>query len=70
MKMANIMYKAGIYIISVLLSVYAISGINFNNFFKKDKEIEAKVFLIILAFSLGYLLGSFAINFLDYSRIY
>ncbi len=64
------MYKTGIYIISVLLSVYAISGINFNNFFKKNHQIEAKVFLLILVFALGYLLASFIINFLEYSRFY
>lgn len=64
------MYKAGIYIITVLLSVYAISGINFNNFFKKNHELEAKVFVIIISFALGYLLGSFIIEFLEHSRIY
>ncbi|MDD2504777.1 MAG: DUF1146 domain-containing protein [Bacilli bacterium] len=64
------MYKAGIYIITVLLSVYALSGINFNNFFKKEHDLEAKVFVIILAFVLGYLLGSFIIDFLSYSKVY
>lgn len=66
----NIMYKAGIYIISVLISVYALSGINFNNFFKKERELEAKLFVLILAFALGYLLARFIIEFLEYSRIY
>ena len=64
------MYKAGIYIVSVLISVYALSGINFNNFFKKERDMEAKVFVLILAFALGYLLASFIINFLEYSKFY
>ncbi|MDD2207781.1 MAG: DUF1146 domain-containing protein [Bacilli bacterium] len=63
------MYKALIYAISVLISVYALSGINFNNFFKKNHELEAKTLIIILSFALGYLLASFVINFLEYSRI-
>lgn len=63
------MYKALIYAISVLVSVYALSGINFNNFFKKNHELEAKTLIIILSFGLGYLLASFVINFLEYSRI-
>lgn len=64
------MYKSAIYIISVLLSVYAISGINFNNFFKKNRELEAKIFVILLAFSMGYLIANFLIDFLNYSKIY
>ena len=64
------MYKAAIYAISVLLSIYALSGINFNNFFKKEHELEAKVFIIILAFALGYLLASFIMDFLEYSKIF
>ena len=63
------MYKALIYAISVLVSVYALSGINFNNFFKKNHELEAKILIIILSFALGYLLASFVINFLEYSKI-
>lgn len=63
------MYKALIYTISVLISVYALSGINFNNVFKKNHELEAKTLIIILSFALGYLLASFVINFLEYSRI-
>lgn len=63
------MYKTGIYIFSVLLSVYAISGINFNNFFKKGKIFEAKVFVILISFIMGYLIGSFAIEFLTISEI-
>ncbi|MDD4187471.1 MAG: DUF1146 domain-containing protein [Bacilli bacterium] len=63
------MYKALIYTMSVLISVYALSGINFNNFFKKNYQLEAKVFIIIISFALGYLLASFVINFLEYSKI-
>ena len=63
------MIKTCIYIISVLLSAFVISGINFNNFFKKNHIIEARFFVIIISLIMGYLLGSFIIEFLDVSRI-
>jgi uncharacterized integral membrane protein (TIGR02327 family) len=69
MKMVNMIYKTIIYFISVLLSAFTISGINFNNVFKTNHIIEAKIFVIILSFIMGYLLGSFIIEFLSISKI-
>ncbi len=63
------MYKVLIYTFSVLISVFALSGVNFNNVFKKNYKNEAKVLIFILSISLGYLLGSFIIEFLNVSRI-
>ena len=63
------MYKVLIYTLSVLLSIFAVSGINFNNFFKKNYKNEARIFIFILSISLGYLLGSFIIEFLNISKI-
>ena len=62
-------YKTYIYIVSVLLSTFALSGINFTNFFKKNKEIEAKIFVILIVIALGYLVGSFVITFIECSKI-
>ena len=62
-------YKTYIYIISVLLSTFTISGINFNNVFKKNKVVEAKIFVILLVLALGYLVGSFVITFIECSKI-
>ena len=64
------MYQAGIYIISVLLSVYAISGLNLNSVFKKDHIWEARTFLVICALALGYLLASFILNFMEISKVF
>lgn len=58
-----------IYILSVLLSVYILSGINFNNFFKKNHIIEAKLFIIVISLIMGYLLGKFIIEFIGISKI-
>ncbi len=63
------MYKVIIYSLSVLISVFALSGVNFNNFFKKNYKLEAKIFVIILGLIMGYLLGSFIIEFFRISKI-
>lgn len=62
-------YKTYIYIVSVLLSTFALSGINFTSFFKKNKEIEAKIFVVLIVIALGYLVGSFVITFIECSKI-
>lgn len=62
-------YKTYIYIISVLLSTFALSGINFNNFFKKNKIIESRVLIILFSLALGYLVGTFVIAFIEVSKI-
>ena len=62
-------YKTYIYIVSVLLSTFALSGINFTNVFKKNKEIEAKILIVLLAMSFGYLVGTFVIEFIECSKI-
>lgn len=57
------MVKVVIYILSILVSMFAISGINFNNFFKKNHLWEARIFIVIISFILGYLLAEFILNF-------
>ena len=62
-------YKLILYIIMVLLSTYTLSGINFNNFFKKNKVVEAKIFVISLGIIMGYLLTNFIVDFIEVSSI-
>lgn len=70
MKMVNIMnYKLIIYVITVLLSTYTLSSINFNNFFKKNKVFEARLFILMLSFIMGYLLTNFIVDFIEVSKI-
>lgn len=64
------MYKTLIYIFCVLISVFVLSGINFNDFFKKNHVVEARIFIIIISFIMGYLLGSFIIEFLTISAVF
>lgn len=62
-------YKVFIYIITVLLSTYTLSSINFNNFFKKNKIIEARIFILLLSFIMGYLLTNFITDFIEVSKL-
>jgi len=63
-------YKLFIYIIVTFVCVFALSGINFNDFFKKGKILEAKIFVVIIALSLSYLVANFIISFLEISKIF
>ena len=57
-------YKIYIYVVCIFLSAFAISGINFNNFFRKNRVIEARVLVLLLSLALGYLVGSLVISFI------
>lgn len=62
-------YKVILYIVFTFISAYGISGINFNYIIKKEKVIEARVLVVIISLSLGYLLTNFTIDFLNLTRI-
>lgn len=62
-------YKTYVYIVSVLLSTLALSGINYNNFFKKGKIFESRLTIVLFSLALGYLVGSFVITFIEVSKI-
>lgn len=62
-------YKIFIYIVVTLATAFALSGINFNNLFKKERIVEAKIFIILITLSLSYLATNFIINFLEISKI-
>lgn len=57
--------KIYIYVITLLASAYAISGINFDAFIKKNKAIEARVLVIILSIACSYLVTNFITDFLN-----
>lgn len=58
-------YEIILYIIFTFVAAYALSGINFNTIIKKDKVIEARVLVIVLSLSLGYLLTNFVMAFVN-----
>lgn len=58
-------YKAIIYVITLFFSIFAISGINFDGFIKKNKALEARILVLLLSVSLSYLLTNFITDFVD-----
>lgn len=53
--------KIVIYALSLILTAFAFSGINFNNLFKKNHIIEARIFAMLVIIGISYLVGSFII---------
>ena len=62
-------YKLIIYSVTMIASAFAISSLDLNRFFKKNRVVEANVFAILLIIALAELISSFIINFLEVSRI-
>ena len=62
-------YKLIVYTVSMLASAFAVSSLDLNRFFKKNKLVEANVLAIIFIIALAELVSSFIINFLEVSRI-
>ena len=62
--MENIVVKFAVYILSAIIVVWSMDGININAIFKKNKIYQARVFYLVLVFVLTYLLGSFLYDFI------
>lgn len=70
MKMEHIMnYKAYIYIITLLLSVFTLSGVNFEKIFRTNKVVEARILVIIISITLSYLTTNFITDFINVSSL-
>ena len=61
--------KIYLYIITTMISAYSLTGINFDKFWRCKKNIEARVFIIILSLIMSYLLTNFIVDFLTNSKI-
>ena len=59
------MYNLLLNIIVLIIVIWAMDGVNLNNIFKQSHVYQARVFYIILVFSLSYLASNFIINFLN-----
>lgn len=55
--------KAIVYIVSIMLSMLSLSCFNYDNVIRKGKLREFYLFFLIASLSLGYLLGSFILEF-------
>lgn len=59
------MYNLLLYVIVLILVIWATDAININYIFKKNRVYQARVFYIMIIFSLTYLVTNFLIEFLN-----
>ena len=62
-------YKLIVYILSVLTTTFALSSVDLNRIFKKNKVVEANIFAILLILMMSHLVAQFIINFMEVSKI-
>jgi uncharacterized integral membrane protein (TIGR02327 family) len=46
-------------------TTFAVSGINYNDFFKKGHVIEARVFVMLMILGISYIASKFIIDFVE-----
>lgn len=56
--------KLIIYVLSFFVSLIALDSININHIFKKNKVMQARLFYLLLAVSLSYLITNFIYDFI------
>lgn len=61
--------KIYFYVFFVMLSAYTLTGINFDAIMKRNKVIEARLFVVILSLIMGYLLTNFVFDFFSLTKI-
>lgn len=53
------MTKLILYILVIPIVIYAMDGININNIFKKNHIYQARIFYVLLIFSMSYIICNF-----------
>ena len=59
------MKKFILYLFVLPLVIYTMDSVNFNSIFKKNKVFQARIFYILVMFSLSYLVCNFLYDFLN-----
>ena len=59
------MNKFILYLFVLPLVIYTMDSVNFNSIFKKNKVFQARIFYILVMFSLSYLVCNFLYYFLN-----
>ena len=59
------MYNLLLYCIVLVIVIWTMDGININGIFKKNRIYQARVFYIMLIFSLTYLVTNFILEFIN-----
>ena len=59
------MPKFTLYILIMILVIWAVDSINLSNIFKKNRPYQARIIYIIIIFSLTYLTTNFILDFTE-----
>ena len=59
------MHNLFLYSIVLVIVIWTMDGININHIFKKNRIYQARVFYIMIIFSITYLVSNFIIDFLN-----
>lgn len=62
------MLKTILYIITVVLTIWALDSINITNLFKKNKYYQSRLLYLFISFALSYLVVNFFYDFFMYSK--
>lgn len=62
------MLKSILYIVTVILVIWALDSINITNVFKKNRYYQSRLLYLIIAVSLSYLVVNFFYDFFTYSK--
>lgn len=62
------MLKSILYIVIVIISIWALESININNIFKKNRYYQARIVYLFIALALSYLVTNFLYDFFLFSK--
>ncbi len=62
------MIKFILYLFVIPLVIYTVDSVNMNTIFKKNKQFQAKLFYILIVFSVSYLVCNFLYDFLYFVK--
>lgn len=62
------MLKTILYIVAVILSIWALDSINITNFFKKNRYYQARILYLFVSMALAYLVVNFLYDFFLFSK--
>ena len=58
-------HKTILYTINLFLSMFVLSGINFDKIMKRNKVIEARLLILVLGFAISYLITNYMVDFIS-----
>ena len=70
MKREIMTAKFFVYLFTIIVVIYAMDALRINEIFKKNKVFQARLFYLLVALSMTYLVANFIMDFFINSQIY